>query len=400
MEYQKKLGQGVDRAANALVSAAVPRREGLVDALRIVALLSVCIVNFTFYPIEPLRELPYAAGLGTAFEATLRALVASVFEAKGYPLLAFLFGYSFALSLRAHLEARGETLAVALAHRKARMWRLLGLGVLHGALLFFGDILLAYALCGFWLLRWAMLDPTQLVRRIQWLVVINVLLTIVAVAGNLWFVAPPGAAPSPSMAIAVGVGPWWRLNLSVWLTATAFLPLYVLPALMIPMLLGLLAARVHWLDDAARFAPQWRRVLKWALLVGVPLNLAFGASMVAMDARSQVWLVAVVMWPGLVMDAALVSGAALLWHRGAGNPATAAVLRWLAPAGRYTLSIYLTLSVLMVLLLSGAGFQLGLKLPFSALLAMAAAYWLVAVLIARHAAARGSRGLFERWMGA
>jgi uncharacterized protein len=197
------------------------------------------------------------------------------------------------------------------------------------------------------------------------------------------------------------VGQWWLLNLSVWLTATAFLPLYVLPALMMPMLLGILAARVRWLDDAARFAPQWRRVLKWTLLIGVPLNLAYGAGIVAMDARSQLWLVAVVMWPGLLMDAALVSGAALLWHRGgAGNPATAAVLRWLAPAGRYTLSIYLSLSVLMVLLLSGAGLRLGLKLPFSALLAMAAAYWLVAVLIARRAAARGSRGLFERWMGA
>jgi uncharacterized protein len=396
MEYQQKADQGTHHATDATVAGA-PRREGLVDALRIVALLSVCIVNFTFYPIEPLRELPYAAGLGTAFEATLRALVASVFEAKGYPLLAFLFGYSFALSLRAHQEARGETLAVALAHRKARMWRLLRLGVLHGALLFFGDILLAYALCGFWLLRWAMLDPTQVVRRIQWLVAINMLLTVVAVAGNLWFVAPPGAAPSPSMAIAVGVGPWWRLNLSVWLTTTTFLPLYTLPALMVPMLLGILAARVRWLDDAARFAPQWRRVLKWTLLIGVPLNLAYGAGIVAMDARSQVWLVAVVMWAGLVMDAALVSGAALLWHA-AGNPA--ALLRWLAPAGRYTLSIYLTLSVLMVLLLSGAGLKLGLKLPFSALLAMAAAYWLVAVLIARHAAARGSRGLFERWMGA
>jgi uncharacterized protein len=371
-------------------------REGVVDALRALALLSVCIVNFTFYPIEPLREMPYAPGPWSALESALRMIVAALFEAKGYPLLAFLFAYSFALSLRTHTQT-GEHAADARAHRKRRMWRLLWLGVAHGALLFFGDILVAYALCGFWLLRWATLADAALWRRIKWLLAINVVISLV-VSISVITQAPESAADmGDTLSGRRGLVSWWALNFEVWLMGTMLMPFFTLPAVMLPMLLGYIAGRNRWLEDAARFAPQWRRVLRWSLIIGLPLNIAYGVGLVLANARGQLWLVLGVMWVGFVLVAAIAAGGALLWHQGTTHRAAAA-LRWLAPAGRYTLSLYIGLSLMMVLLLSGGGLALGLKLPFSVLLAIALAYWFFAVLIARRASARGSKGLFERWM--
>lgn len=65
-------------------------------------------------------------------------------------MLAFLFGMSLALAMRRAGPA--DALAARLQAIR-RQKRLLALGVLHGVLLYFGDILTLYAVLGWLLLR-------------------------------------------------------------------------------------------------------------------------------------------------------------------------------------------------------------------------------------------------------
>lgn len=124
-------------------------RAGAVDALRAAALLPVVAVNWVGYGF-----LPDAGPLGPAQPAGSPGaqaewwVVAAVLACKGLALLAFLFGYGQGLSRR----ARGDQ---ALAVRRRRMRRLLALGVLHGLLLYGGDMLTVYALCGLLMLGWS-----------------------------------------------------------------------------------------------------------------------------------------------------------------------------------------------------------------------------------------------------
>ena len=78
--------------------------------------------------------------------------VAALAEQKFYPIFAFLFGAGFALQTGAR-RAEGAALdAIRAVYRRRLKW-LLACGQLHGTLIWFGDILTAYAVTGFWLLH-------------------------------------------------------------------------------------------------------------------------------------------------------------------------------------------------------------------------------------------------------
>ena len=116
----------------------------LIDALRGFALLGIVQINLQAWVVgsqpfaavlnEGASRLDHIAWLATSFLIT----------AKFYPIFAFLFGYGFCLQWQA-LSARGEDPAPVLIRRHIF---LLALGVVHGSLLFFGDILTIYALAG------------------------------------------------------------------------------------------------------------------------------------------------------------------------------------------------------------------------------------------------------------
>src|SRR5262249_53387476 len=107
---------GGGKAAEVAAATLPPRsREPLIDALRMLAMVGVFTVNAMSYASGPYGSLlgqPQPAGSFAALAAYLG--VAAVFQAKAYPLLALLFGYSFALSMRARAAA-------AVPHRRLRM---------------------------------------------------------------------------------------------------------------------------------------------------------------------------------------------------------------------------------------------------------------------------------------
>jgi uncharacterized protein len=363
-------------------------REPLVDALRALALAGVLVVNAMSYPGGPSGSpLGLPAPAGSPLDLLAFTAVAWLLQGKAYPLLTFLFGYSLALATRRQDDA-------ALAYRGRRLLRLLVLGVLHGALLFAGDILTVYAITGLVVLGWARLPLRRLVVR--WglfaalalaIVAMNVTLSLTGVFGDLGFAAGPGYAH------ATDAGDFLWLNASAYLGSLAGGVVLFLPEVLMLMLAGFIAGRLRWLThprwQVARHR-AWRRWLPAALLLnlGYALFMAWAASH---DSPLQ--------WVGLSAGPpagwllAATALAALSWWWRMRKPV---LLQAVSPLGHYTLSVYVGHSLLCALLFSGAG--LGWTAGTLGWLGWGLGLWLACAWLAIGAARLGLRGPLEAWM--
>ncbi|MCZ8074227.1 MAG: DUF418 domain-containing protein, partial [Paucibacter sp.] len=330
----------------------VPQRQAPLDGLRALALLPVIAVNWVGYAALP-DGGPLAAPQPTdSFSAlAVLALVAALLAGKGLTLLSFLFGYSQAVSFRErrrHAASRAEPDG----HRSRRMRRLLWIGLAHGLLVYSGDILTAYALCGLLMLRAPALRLRQLRRRIWVWGGVAALLTAPSL---LWLGFDSSLfAPEPvrSLAAPTSWAGWWTLNAGHYLLMQLGFVLQGLPLFLAWMLAGLMAGRLRLLTHA-----RWRPVLqRWAgrwLLPGLLLNAIFGWAwaQALLDQNRQLDSVygLLSLFAALLLLIGLVPW--LLLHG----------QRWLivlAPAGRHTLSLYLGSSLLSLACLSGVGLAL------------------------------------------
>jgi uncharacterized protein len=364
------------------------RREPLIDALRALALLGVLVVNAISYPGGPSGSplgMPMPADSNPA--VLLFGLVAWLVQGKAYPMLAFLFGYSLAMALRRQGPAARD-------YRGRRLLRMLVLGVLHGTLLYAGDILTMYAVAGLVVLRSAQQPLRRLI--VVWRLFGVLALVIVAMNVTLLLTSAPGdvgLAGGPGYATTTGMPDFLRLNAPDYLgTLPVSLALF-LPEVLMLMLAGFIAGRLRWLTH-----PRWgrarqalvRRVMPVALL----LNLIYAIFMVWAVLHDSPW-----QWAGLSMEppagwllsAALGSALAAGWQ-----VRHAAWLQAIVPLGRYSLSVYVGHSLLCALVLSGAG--LGWRAGTLGLVGWAVGLWLLCAAGAAWAARRRWPGPLEAWM--
>lgn len=348
-----------------------PPRELAVDALRAAALLPVVAVNWVGY-----ASLPDAGPLGAAVPAASwwaqgsLIAVAVLLAAKGITLLTFLFGYGQGLSRR----ARG---ADAHAVRRRRMRRLLLLGVLHGALIYAGDILTLYAVCGLVMLGWSRLRLRQLRRRAIVLLSVSLVLMAVMSVGVVAMAGYKDPAPLSSLATPSSWPDWLALNARGYLTGLAamlflgfLMPLGVMTA-------GLLAARLRLFSH-----PRWRPALqRWAkrwLWPGLIVNLVWGLVLwEALRSGQGDWPAAIYAF-GFYVAMPLLAGLVPAWVLAAQQGG--AVVQRLAALGRHTLSLYVGSSLLSLAVFSGVG--LALPLGTATLLVMAVLYWGVWLAVA------------------
>lgn len=359
-------------------------REPLVDGLRMLALAGVLVVNAMSYaagPYGPLPGVPVPADSWLAHAVFVAMTV--LFQAKAYPLLAFLFGYSFALSMRSRA-------ATAVMHRRERMRRLLLLGVLHGALIYSGDILTAYAVCGLLLLRWAQLPLSALRRRLALLLVLWG--ASMVLAATLTTGAPALTETMPNNASVGTWREWWVLNASAYWNTVLLAPLLFLPELVTITLAGFVAGRLRWLTHR-RWQTARLRLARW-----LPVALAANAAYAVLLDRAVSWgyaaqntVVVVSALVGPWLSATAVAALAASWQAG-----TAAWLAKLAPAGRYTLSLYVGWSLVLALCFSGAGaaWQPGT----AGVAALALVSWAAVAALGSLAAPSGWTGPLERWL--
>lgn len=286
-------------------------------------------------------------------------------ESRFYYLLGFLFGMGFAIQLT-RAEARGVDIRVMFMRRMAV---LLGIGILHGMLIWRGDVLTTYALLGMMLLFFRRLSPRALLAAAAaTLFLLPYLINIAIAATGLKF---PARVPDDQVNWIYMHGTFTQivtrgaLDYLFWYRRW---PLFVFPAFLTLFLLGFWAVRV----DLVKRLMERRCRLVWVLLVALAGTL-IGAYVqthlgkwwpvpksrptlgeVAFSLRAFRFTAAQTAWHLLAWGNTVVYATALALL--VSIPAGARLLGPLAAVGRMSLTTYLTQSLVSVTLFYHYGF--------------------------------------------
>ena len=372
------------------------QRLPLVDALRAFALFGILQVNiqsFVWGLGEPLGFLlPTADWVDTAAYVLVAALVSSKFMA----LFAFLFGYGFVLQMKSLRHSKPSY--------RRRLWFLLTVGLAHGCLLYFGDVLAAYALCGFILLNYAHARPAALAHAAKmWgtgFAAFNVLvlggmglLDWIAAQRDLAVPISDEAWAHQAIYAKGSYGAQLLIRIPEFFGGLLVGALQYVPMVMTLFLLGALAARQGWLRYPDRHPRVWRMASRIgaAGLVLACAGAALGYATHTISPGQIDFFSVLLSIAGLTTMALYVA-----WIvRYQNTPLVRRAILWLAPAGRMPLSNYLLQSVVMGALLSGWGLGWGATLARAELALLGLAIVLVQIVLSRLWIARFGTGPME-----
>lgn len=361
-----------------------------IDALRCFALGGILMVNIWYFANPFALSGVISPDHASTTDLAVRFAVAAFFEAKFYLLFSFLFGYSFVLQWRAALAAG----ASPARRMQRRLGALLILGLLHGVLLFFGDILLTYALMGLILLATHSMRPSS--AAVTGSALIGVIGSLILLVGLFVAVGPPSAVPaigvdsvdltqSPASALAANAGNFLETVASVVLLQG--------PLSLAMFYLGLAAAHVRLLER-----PLPLRALITTAAACLPLGLAAGILQAYLTTyvdreQFQVLAVGISTLTGPILTAGYVSALLLAFRTQPG----AALCRLLAPAGRIALTNYLLQSAVMALIFTAYGLRLSNQLPAAAVAGVAVVIFASQVLLSGFLLSRVRTGPAE-WL--
>jgi uncharacterized protein len=377
------------------MSAPIAGRDERIDALRGFALGGILLVNIQSFVWGGTNPAGYLLDSASPIDHIAFCVTVALVNLKFMPLFAMLFGASFALLLQ-RLAAR--TSAPRAVFRR-RLLFLFVFGLLHGMFVYYGDITHMYAVAGLILLNYADRSVPGLQRAVvRWWtagLVITVLLVWIGMQNE-----PEPAEVADELqrnfAVLTGGSYWmqWPTRLSLF-ADIVLANIAGLPITIALMLTGMLAQRAGWLTNHA--ARAWRLAFLIGIAVGMPASLIYAALLYAeadfygLDAFS-----AIAGIPGVVSITLSFAYAATFLRS-----APAAVVRWLAPAGRMPLSNYLLQSIAMGALLSGWGCKLAPQLSYTATALLALAIYGAQLLLSRWWLRRWAQGPLEaawrRW---
>ena len=332
-------------------------RQHMVDALRGFALLGILVVN-----IASFASTYYAQGVPDPLGLSLADRIASFvrafwFETKFYLLFSFLFGYSFTLQMRA-AERDGKPFVPRMARRLLGLWVL---GVAHAVLLYYGDILMAYAVLGAVLLMLRRRGDVLLACAAVGLVLLTSLAWAaigsmytqmdmqmgVQAAYGLATAALAAYRDSPS---AVVVQHLRDLSQTWWVTV-----LVQAPEALAMFFLGFIAGRRGLLAHVEAHRRLLWRVLWWGLAIGLPGALAYALPTLHLNgAVRELQDLSITLLTAPFLSAAYAAGMLLVFQTRSGR----VMARALAPAGRMALTNYLLQSLVCAWIFLAYGLRL------------------------------------------
>ena len=318
-------------------------RSTLIDALRALALFGVVVMNLVA------MVMLFKGGV-VLEKATPVDLTAGLFDlvflqGKARSAFAFLFGLGFGMMMQ-RIEARD---AAFVPFYLRRVSILLLIGLLNLAFLFWGDILIVYALLGMALILFRGAGQKTLLTLGLLLVLVPPVLAgaLEAAVGPLPNLA--GLSPEAIDAGYTALAPAYlgddflayiRANFAYYLfhnrAETSYAVMYDLGVLGL-FLLGLWAARKGVLQDIEAFRPWLRRILWSALPLGLVFSLVHATRRLGVPADGALYGVVAAAYVGLpVMAFGYMAAFSLYMNRSGGWLARA-----LAPMGRMALTGYL-----------------------------------------------------------
>ncbi len=347
----------------AIGPVAPEERIDILDILRGFALFGILAANMRAF------NLPYEAYMApwavfhSVPDRVVQALVDTFISGKFITIFAFLFGVGFAIQMD-RAASRG---ARFLSFYAGRLGLLLLIGLAHGLLLWWGDILAVYAAIGFLLLLFRKRkQQTLLIWTISVSLLPLLMMVVFLVLAQLGIRTP--APPDPTKEILersiriYSQGAWpeiQRQRLHDWILINRtfiFSVAWILPR----FLFGLYVWRSGFIHRLASQRDLLRRICLWGLILGALGNAAGTAIMnvyepkfskpdLPLVAAQALYLVAVPL-----LSASYAAGIALFsmsggWLR---------LRRWFQAVGRTALSNYLLQSVVCTMLYYSYGLAL------------------------------------------
>lgn len=378
-----------------------------VDALRALALLGILSVNIWFFAHpEMLVTGMHTATVENSTDQLVRFGSALIFEGKSYVVFSFLFGLSFVLAWASAHEAGANDTTRAVR----RMGALIVLGLLHGLLLFAGDILLAYGILGFILLgmrrisaKRALILAGVLYGAVALLLLLLGALTLAVEDSMPDMVAVLGDPEQALAAYTGSIGEWFAFQTSAYATVVFSILLVQGPMALAAFLVGLVVGRARILERIIAGEISTARLLAIALpalIIGLAMStlaavMVWGppgsASFEDPGAGAEMLASAINLTGGPFQAAGYVILLLLLFRTGPG----AVLVRGLAPAGRMSLTNYLSQSLVMVLIFSGLGLGLAGELSGATVGLVVLAIWAAQLIISHLWFTRFSRGPLE-----
>ncbi|MFO8041591.1 MAG: DUF418 domain-containing protein [Alkalispirochaeta sp.] len=350
-------------------------RIAVIDVLRGVAIFGILMVNVLYF-FNPWYA-PMTTADSTTGEHVVKFITNTFFVSKFYTLFSFLFGLGMAIQMGRAQAKEAPFLPLYLR----RLLVLAIFGVVHGVFLWTGDILLMYAVIGFLtVILFRNRSPkTLLVWALVFLALPVLFIALSAGLVELARAAPPetGAFEQVQEAFAAAQeeirqevaaateayrhGSWWtvtRYRASEFFSLVSSTMLFMAPTVLGMFLLGLRAGKKGWFTNISANHALFRRLLAWALPIGLVLNLFVGATgfeqnklgidIFTLLELAQVTALAV---GSVLLSLSYIAGIVLLSRTATG----ARLLTPLAPVGRMALTNYIAHSVVMSTLAYGYG---------------------------------------------
>ncbi|MBW0091862.1 DUF418 domain-containing protein [Pseudonocardia sp. KRD-184] len=359
------------------------------DLARGAMLLLIALANVHLWTYgHPLGPRGYPRDLPGADQVV--ALVQMVLvDGRAYPMFGLLLGYGTGqLARRRAAGGEAPDATVSLVRRRGA-WMLV-IGLVHGVLLWSGDIVGAYGLLGVLLAGLLVRGSERALLRVA---VVGTVLTGLFYAGSGFTLPGDPQAFLFSMSVA-DPGAALVSRATEWLTIGLLLQAF---GVFGAVALGAWAARRGFLDDPARHRPLLRRTA----VVGVALAVVGGLPLALMAAQ---------LWTSPPLAAVAVAGTLHTLGGYAGGVGYAAAfgllavragsgggrfVRALRSCGQRSLSCYLAQSVAFAALLPAWTLGLGGKAHLWQTALLGAGVWLVVLVVAAATARAGHRGPAE-----
>lgn len=321
-----------------LEPVSLEERVESIDIMRGFALLGILLINMLAFH-SPFSYIdPYTWFDGPGDQATF-AFLDIFIQASFYPLFAMLFGYGLGIQfLRA--EARNKAFAPMAVKRLAV---LLVFGILHAFLIWFGDILITYAIMGFLLIGMMRLQSKWLLRlglviyAIPQALLLMILFAAVAADSSFY----TGIQEVQNSIAAYGGGTFaeiFRQRFDDWMYGNNPLNYIVLTVTILPFtMIGAAAAKWRLIERANELKKLWMGLAVGGFALGLLLKLMpyISEPNIAITFLQDIF-------GGPLLAVAYAASIALITRHGS----VPLLLRPLVKAGRMSLTIYITQSLI------------------------------------------------------
>jgi uncharacterized protein len=363
----------------------VSQRVVLLDVLRGCAILGILLANITGFSGYAFLSPQQDASLwASCADGEISQAMTALIEGKFYSLFSLLFGIGFAVILE-RCEQRGANPVRILSRR---YFGLLAIGLIHSILIWYGDILVLYALLGLLLLAFRRLR----VRALLWWAIGLLLSPIPLYALGLALQPATSDSGGPPHALIESLNAFrsggyveivsGNLTLSTfnWLRR---LILMFYPRVFGMFLLGVALGRMRILQNPEQHTARILALSRWGVLVGLPASVIYAtldqqAGMLPLTGHGLIRTIFDSVGTPLLCLAYVAWITQLSqkwrWQR---------PLVWFAPVGRMALSNYLMQSVCGALLFYGIGGGLFMRVSLAASLGIALAIFALQALLSR-----------------